>query len=124
MRHKFFVVAFNHLLCFPGTKTYEKFRSENRLLHEKWWLEDDYSYGQISFAPARLAPDELRSLCGKYKHKFYTLRSILKRLPAMASRAKSPILHLAYWAVNMLFHYEVDKRIGIPGGENLDESRK
>ncbi|HCA28147.1 MAG TPA: radical SAM protein [Ruminococcaceae bacterium] len=124
MRHKFFVVAFNHLLAFPGTKTYSRFKSEGRLLHERWWLQEDYNYGQISFAPVLVTPDKLRALCGKYKHKYFTFGSIFRRLPALFSRTKSPILHLAYWTMNVLFHFEVDKRIGIPVGENLDETKK
>ncbi|MDR2133165.1 MAG: B12-binding domain-containing radical SAM protein [Clostridiales Family XIII bacterium] len=124
MRHKFFVVAFNHLLCFPGTKTYETFKSEGRLLHARWWLQKDYEYGQISFAPALVTPGELRDLCGRHKREYFTLRSIFGRLPTLFSRTKKPMLHLAYWAMNLLFHFEVDKRIGIPVGENLDEAKK
>jgi radical SAM superfamily enzyme YgiQ (UPF0313 family) len=123
MRHKFFVVAFNHLLCFPGTKTYERFQSEGRLPHGRWWLRENYSYGEISFAPACVTPDELRALCGKYKHKYFTFRSIFKRLPALFLRTKSPLLHFAYWTMNLLFHFEVDRRIGIPVGDNLDEAK-
>jgi radical SAM superfamily enzyme YgiQ (UPF0313 family) len=124
MRHRFFVVAFNHLLCFPGTKTYETFRSEGRLLHERWWLREDYDYGQISFAPALVSPDGLRALCGKYKRRYFTFRSIFRRFPVLCARTKKPILHLAYWVMNIMFHFEVDRRIGIPVGENLDEAKK
>ena len=30
-------------------------------------------------------------------------------------------INFAYWYINILFHFEVDKRIGIPVGENLEE---
>jgi radical SAM superfamily enzyme YgiQ (UPF0313 family) len=121
MRHRFFVTAFNHLLAFPNTETYNRFGRESRLLSSRWWLEDDYSYGAISFRPARITPDELSALCGKYKHRFYTFHSILRRVPALWARTKNPKLHAAYWFVNTMFHFEVDKRIGIPLGKNLDE---
>jgi len=121
MRHRFFVTAFNHLLAFPNTETYKRFEEEGRLLSPRWWLENDYRYGTISFNPARITPDELSSLCGKYKHKFYTFRSILHRLPALWKRTRNPKLHAAYWFINILFHFEVDKRLGIPLGKNLDE---
>lgn len=124
MRHRFFVTAFNHLLAFPNTETYNRIERDGRLLSPKWWLENGYSYGTISFKPARIAPEELSALCGKYKHKFYRFGSIFRRLPALWSRTKNPMLHIAYWYINILFHFEVDKRLGIPVGENLDEVKK
>ena len=124
MRHRFFVTAFNHLLAFPNTETYNRFEKEGRLLNPHWWLEDDYRYCTISFCPARITPDELSALCGKYKHKFYTFRSILRRFPALWARTKNMKLHIAYWFINFLFHFEVDKRFGIPLGKNLDEVKK
>ncbi|MDR1564885.1 MAG: radical SAM protein [Oscillospiraceae bacterium] len=122
-KHKFFVVAFNHLLAFPNTPTYNKLESEGKLLHSQWWLEEDYNYGQISFLPKLVSPEELRALCGKYKHKYFTFGSILRRVPALFARTLNPMLHFAYWFINILFHFEVDKRIGIPVGENLDEDK-
>jgi radical SAM superfamily enzyme YgiQ (UPF0313 family) len=124
MRHKFFAAAFNHLLTFPNTETYGRFEREGRLLSSRWWLEDDYRYGAISFQPARMAPGELSFLCGANKRKFYAFRSILRRVPALWARTKNLKLHFAYWFVNTLFHFEVDKRLGIPLGKNLDEVRK
>ena len=124
MRHRFFVTAFNHLLAFPNTETYGRFEAEERLLSPRWWLEEDYRYGTISFNPALITPEELAAFCGKYKHKFYTFRSILRRLPALWSRTRNLKLHAAYWFINTLFHFEVDKRLGIPLGKNLDEVRK
>ena len=124
MRHRFFVTAFNHLLAFPNTETYNRFEREGRLLSPRWWLEDDYRYGTISFRPALIAPDELSALCGKYKHKFYAFRSIFRRVPALWARTKNIKLHVAYWFINILFYFEVDKRLGIPLGKNLDEVKK
>jgi len=124
MRHRFFVSAFNHLLAFPNTETYNRFEREGRLLSSRWWVEEDYRYGTISFQPALITPDELSALCGKYRHKFYTFRSIFRRVPALWARTKSLKLHIAYWLINIIFHFEVDKRLGIPLGKNLDEVKK
>jgi len=124
MRHRFFVAAFNHLLVFPNTETYRRFEREGRLLSPRWWLEDDYRYGTISFRPARITPEELSALCGVYKHKFYAIGSILRRFPALLRRTKNLKLHAAYWFMNIMFHCEVDRRLGIPVGKNLDEVTK
>lgn len=123
-KHAFFVTAFNHLLAFPGTGTYERFRREGRLNADKWWLEDGYTFGTISFTPKRLSPEALQTYCRMYKKKYYTFRSILKRGRVAFSRNKSPLINLVYWYMNLLFHFEVDKRYGIPVGCNLDEDIK
>lgn len=123
-RHNFFVAAFNHLLAFPNTGTYNRFEAEERLLHKRWWLEPGYCYGNVSFSPKGLSPERLREQCGLYKKKFFTFPSIFHRGFKLRERSKSPFIHLAYWLINILFHFEVDRRMGIPVGENLDEVKK
>ena len=120
-RHQFFVIAFNHLLTFPGTPTYNEFREEGRLISDKWWLQEGYTYGTISFVPKRITADELRNLCRKYKTEFFRFGSILKRGLTCFRRTQKLFINFAYWYINILFHFEVDKRIGIPVGENLEE---
>lgn len=123
-RHQFFVAAFNHLLAFPGTETFDRYRREGRLFDDHWWLRDDYTFGTISFSPKRITDNELRQLCRLYKKKYYTLPSIVKRGLTLWLRTQKPLIHLVYWYQNILFHFEVDKRYGIPVGMNLDEPKK
>ncbi|MBR4718627.1 MAG: radical SAM protein [Lachnospiraceae bacterium] len=119
-KHEFFVIAFNHLLTFPNTETYNRFRDEGRLLCDKWWLQEGYTFGTISFEPKRLTAEELSGLCRKYKKEFFRFGSIFKRGFVCFRRTKVPLINFAYWFVNILFHFELDKRIGIPVGENMD----
>lgn len=119
-KHEFFVIAFNHLLTFPNTETYNRFKDEDRLICDKWWLQDGYTFGTISFVPKRVTAEELRSLCRKYKKEFFRFGSIFKRGLVCFGRTKNPFINFAYWFINILFHFEVDKRIGIPVGENMD----
>ena len=123
-KHQFFVVAFNHLLIFPHTKTYDAFKADGRLLSEQWWLQGGYTFGTITFTPKQLSPEELRTLCKQYKKEFFRFGSIFRRGRTMFSRTRRPLINLAYWFINILFHFEVDKRAGIPIGENLDEKKK
>jgi radical SAM superfamily enzyme YgiQ (UPF0313 family) len=44
-RHRFYIVAFNHLTPFPGTPLYDRLKDEGRLLFDKWWLDPNYRYG-------------------------------------------------------------------------------
>lgn len=123
-RHQFFVVAFNHLLIFPNTKTYESFKADDRLISENWWLESGYTFGTITFTPKQLSPEELRRLCKLYKKKFFRFGSIIKRGFTMIRRTRRFMINFAYWFINILFHFEVDRRAGIPIGENLEETKK
>ena len=120
-KHQFFVIAFNHLLTFPGTPIYNEFLEEGRLISDKWWLQEGYTYGTISFVPKRITAEELRGLCRKYKMVFFRFGSILKRGATCFRRTKKLFINFAYWYINILFHFEVDKRIGIPVGDNLEE---
>ena len=123
-KHQFFVTAFNHLLAFPNTKTYDRFQSEGRLYHDKWWLENGYTFGTISFRPKLMTDKQLAYYCKEYKKKYYTFQSIFRRGITLFQRNKNPIINLIYWYQNILFHFEVDKRYGIPVGCNLDEEKK
>lgn len=119
-KHQFFVIAFNHLLTFPNTPTYNSFRDEGRLICDKWWLQEGYTFGTISFEPKRVSAEELSALCRKYKKEFFRFGSIVHRGVTCFKRTKNPLINFAYWFINILFHFEVDKRIGIPVGENMD----
>lgn len=123
-KHQFFITAFNHLLTFPNTKTYLDFKENGRLLTERWWLQTGYTFGKISFTPKHLTPEELRNYCKLYKKKFFTFASTAKRGFTLFKRTKNIMIHFAFWVMNILFHFEVDKRAGIPVGENLEEDRK
>lgn len=123
-KHRFFVVAFNHLLIFPNTKTYDQFKAENRLISEKWWLQDGYTFGTVTFTPKQLTPEEVRKFCKFYRKEYFSFGSIFKRGVTMAKRTHKFWINLAFWVINILFHFEIDKRAGIPIGENLEEGRK
>lgn len=123
-RHNFFVAAFNHLLIFPNTPTYRHFKEEGRLKSENWWLEEDYTFGKITFTPKNISPELLRSYCRDYKKEFFRFPFILRRGAALMKRTHRPFMHFAFLATNLLLHFEVDRRVGIPIGENLEEKRK
>lgn len=123
-KHQFFVVAFNHLLIFPNTKTYEAFKADGRLISEKWWLEKGYTFGTVTFNPKQITSDHLRACCKSYRKQYFSFKSIFKRGRTMHKRSRGFLINLAYWVINIIFHFEIDKRFGIPIGENLEEKKK
>ena len=123
-KHQFFVVAFNHLLIFPNTRTYASFKADDRLLSEQWWLQSGYTFGTVTFNPKQITSDHLRACCKGYRKQYFSFKSIFKRGRTMHKRSKGFLINFAYWAINIIFHFEIDKRFGIPIGENLEEKKK
>lgn len=122
-KHRFYTTAFNHLLPFPGTALYDRLQQENRLLHDKWWLAEDYSYGQVAFRPKNFTAEELSRLCRDARKSYASLPTVLSRGLAAMKRS-SPYLWSLFWAMNLRLGTEVDEKMNVPLGRNLDEYPK
>lgn len=122
-KHKFYTAAFNHLLPFPGTKLYERLLKEKRLLYDKWWLEEGYNYGELSFLPKSMSPEKMSNLCRMARKEFSSIPVVLKRGISSMKRS-SPLMWSLFWAMNLRIGEEVDLKMNVPIGENLDELPK
>ncbi|MBN1695105.1 B12-binding domain-containing radical SAM protein [candidate division WOR-3 bacterium] len=120
-KSKFLLAAFNHLLPFPGTSAYKRLEEEGRLLKKKWWLSDNYRYGDYAFKPYHHEPEELAKICEQSRKRFYSLPSILKRASNFRGNLQSPVIALIYLIQNLLAEKEVNKKMRIPLGEGLDD---
>ena len=116
LKHKFFIAAFNHLTPFPGTPLYQRLETEGRLLYEKWWLDDNYSYNMIPFRPRHMTPERLQQGCVEARAAFYRWRNIWRRGLDPVNRASLP-MWLAYYQINYLFQQEVRLRDYYPLGD-------
>lgn len=116
LRHKLFYAAFNHLMPFPGTPLYERLRSEKRLIYEKWWLEENYKFGDIVFHPKLMTAEELSELCYKYRYKFCHLFSIFRRGLNITVHFQNIQAMAAYFYINLTARRETDSRRGLPMG--------
>jgi len=119
-KHNFYTAAFNHLLPFPGTSTYDRLRAENRLLYDKWWLERNYRYGELAFTPAKMEPERMSALCRDTRRAFAGFSVVLKRGLASMKR-NSPIIWSLFWAMNLRLGEEIDQKMNVPLGGHLDE---
>ena len=124
LKHDFYFAAFNHLLAFPGTDLYKRLLNDKRLLSDNWWLDHDYIYGKISFKPKNMGQDELSQYCAETRKKFYKFSSVLKRGLRLLSRDPSLLFYFTYWMQNYNLKKEIDEKLNIPIGENLDEFPK
>ncbi|MBN2120777.1 MAG: radical SAM protein [Candidatus Omnitrophica bacterium] len=122
--NKLMYLAFNHLVPFPGTPLYKRFKRQGRLLYDKWWLKPGYRFGDLVFHPSTMSADELTGLCLKYRYAFFSLWSNLRRLLNKAHWS-SPQRFLAYIVLNLFANRETAARRSlIIGGLDSDDSDK
>ncbi len=122
-KHKFYTVAFNHLLPFPGTALYSRLNEEQRLIYRKWWLEPDYHYGALAFYPKSMTAEALSLRCLETRKEYAGFKTVLRRGLA-AMRRTSPMWWFLFWAMNLRLGSEVSQRMNVPIGCNLDELPK
>ncbi len=115
-RNGFFFAAFNHLVPFPGTRLYERMQVEGRLLYDKWWMSDDYRFGDVAFRVQGMTEQELAGHCYKYRQEFYGVSSILRRLGNWRANCRSPRRFFLFVSLNWLSRNDVVGRQELPLG--------
>ena len=116
-RHRFYIVAFNHLTPFPGTPLYDRLEREGRLLYDRWWLDPAYRYGMVPFAPRGLTAEDVKQRCIEARQQFYSLRSILKRSANFSVNSRNLFMWSHFFSINLLFRSEVLQRKDFPLGD-------
>jgi radical SAM superfamily enzyme YgiQ (UPF0313 family) len=71
---------FNPLTPMPGSRLYDRLASEGRLLFPSWWVDPSYRYGEAIFEPRGMRSDELTEGVFDVRRRFYSWRSIGKRV--------------------------------------------
>jgi radical SAM superfamily enzyme YgiQ (UPF0313 family) len=80
IKSKFTLAFFHILMPYPGTKIYEQFKAENRLLYDgHWWNHPDFLYNKATFIPKNITPEQLADAAVKANKDFYTFSSISHR---------------------------------------------
>ncbi|MBI3967924.1 MAG: B12-binding domain-containing radical SAM protein [Chloroflexi bacterium] len=120
-RHRFYIVAFNHLTPFPGTPLYRRLEREGRLRFDRWWLDPGYRYGAVPFEPRGLSAETVRRRCLEARFAFYGLPSILRRSLDFRVNGGSPFMWLNFFAINFLMRKEVSQRRDFPLGDEAYE---
>ena len=68
--------SFNILTPYPGTKIYDEFKKNGRIINDRW---EYYDHHTVVFRPTNMTPLELQLGKINAKEKFYSLPSIIKR---------------------------------------------
>jgi radical SAM superfamily enzyme YgiQ (UPF0313 family) len=116
-RHRFYIVAFNHLTPFPGTPLYRRLEQEGRLLYDRWWLHSDYRYGMVPFTPRGISAEQVKQRCIEAREKFYSFGSIFRRGLDAQVNASNWFMWTHFFSINLLFRAEVLQRKDYPLGD-------
>ncbi len=116
IKQKLAVANFNPLIPFPSTNLYDRLKGENRLLHgDKWWLSEDFCYGDTAFVPHGMLPEQLKNSCKEARYRFYGAKNILARLPF---HIKLGLRQAWYFLlVNIISGLEIRRKQGAKLGE-------
>lgn len=110
-QNKFFLAGFNTLTPQPGTRLYQRYKKQDRLLEESWWLNEKYKYGEVMFRPENMSPDQLKEGCIQARKKFYTYSQIINR----ALNHRTTLCNLknlgVHFAANIIARREILQKI-------------
>lgn len=109
--HGFAIANVNPLMPMPGTPLFTRLAAEGRLLQERWWLDEDFHYGDAMFTPVRMSPAELTDSCRAARFSFYSPASIASRALAGANRANPTNLGI-HLTANLISAREIRAKQG------------
>ncbi|MBQ4077866.1 B12-binding domain-containing radical SAM protein [bacterium] len=89
IENKFVLANFNPLMPMPGTKLYDRLKAENMLVYDKWWLDDNYLYGNAMLTPKNMTTDDLMNSCKNARYKFNSFKNIFIRLLNFKSNCRN-----------------------------------
>ena len=116
MKSKLALAQFNPLIPTPATSLFSRLKRENRLIYERWWLDDDYRYVETIFRPSKMTPEQLSEGCFKLRRDFGSYSSIFNRMLAPQTKAHSLYNLLGYLAINLASIKEILNKQGEPLG--------
>jgi len=108
----FCIANFNPLTPTPGTALMQRLRSEGRLLHERWWLDPAYRYGDASFVPRSMTADELTAGCWQARRRFYRYSSMAQRVIRHPDIYMHPVRLGLMLASNLVSRREIRRKQG------------
>jgi radical SAM superfamily enzyme YgiQ (UPF0313 family) len=118
LRARLFLANFNPLMPTPGTPLYARLETEGRLSFDRWWLHEDYRWGDCVFRPSGMTGSELSAGCFELRKRFNTLGSILKRSPGLPWSEGGLYRAKLFLAANLVsrreLHRKYGKRLGGP----------
>lgn len=107
LRNKFLLANFNPLTPMPGAPLFERMKGEGRLLHDKWWLDPTFGYGDATFEPRGMSANDLTRGCFSARKQFNSTNSIVRRMLDARVNSRTPYRAGIYLAANLISRREV-----------------
>ena len=108
----FCIANFNPLTPTPGTALMNRLAREGRLLHERWWLDSRFRYGDATFVPRGMSPDELREGCWRARRSFYGHANMARRIGVEPALYMRPTRLGVLLASNVVSRREIRRKQG------------
>jgi radical SAM superfamily enzyme YgiQ (UPF0313 family) len=108
----FCIANFNPLTPTPGTALMHRLRHEGRLLYESWWLDPRFRYGEATFVPRGMTPDQLTEGCWRARQAFYRYSSMARRLCVEPRLYARPTRLGVLLASNLISRREIRRKQG------------
>lgn len=112
IRSKFALSNFLTLTPTPGSRLYSRLMAENRLLYNRWWLDPNFRFGQATFRPLGMAPEEMPEGCRRARKMFYGHKSIFRRAVGSAANNHDLVRLGIYMATNLITKHDVFSNMG------------
>ncbi len=116
LEQKLCLAHFNPLFPTPGTPLYDRLAAEKRLRFDRWWLSDEYRYGDALSGPAGMPPDELTEGCLRARKEFNTYSAFAKRALDFKANSRSGFSFGMYLIANLISRREIFRKQGIALG--------
>jgi radical SAM superfamily enzyme YgiQ (UPF0313 family) len=113
---KLFLANISVLTPMPGSRLYQRLQGEGRLLFDSWWLDPRYSYGDVTYRPARMTAEALYDGCRQARAAFYEFGALARRLTNVRANARSASHLGLFLAANLVSRRELASKIGRPLG--------
>ena len=117
LRSKLCLANFNPLTPTPGTRLYDRLQTENRLIYNRWWLDDRFRYGQALYHPRGMTAEQLTEECFWARREFNKYSSILKRASNFRANSRSLFNLGAFFAANLISRKEIYRKQGLCLGD-------
>ena len=112
IQHKFLLANFNPLTPTPKALLFDRLAKENRLIHNQWWLDPVFHYGDATFAPRGMSAQQLTQGCYRSRTRFNQAGSIARRLFEPNTNLRTPYRAGIYLVSNLISRREIHRKQG------------
>lgn len=112
IENKFAIANFNPLMPMPGTRLYDRLKGENKLTFDKWWLNENYHYGDAMLKPAGMSESELMDCCKDARYTFNSYKNIFSRLLNIKANCANLTNAVLFLLANLISRAEIHTKQG------------